>query len=142
METIVRPYFIKTQGNLQLTKNFKVSEFKSRSYPVVFIGDEILEVLQNLRDRLGVPINVNSGFRNKNHNDSVGGSTNSAHLLGLAADISCNTVPAWRVAHMLYMLYYKQVAIGLHTKENYVHVDTLYRGNWYKESLSNTVNSF
>ena len=134
--------FLATEGEKSVSTNFKVKEFKSRTCPVVFIDGELIRVLQGLRAVLGCPINVNSGYRTETHNKAVGGSTNSAHLLGKAADISCGIIPAKKVAEIAYRTYGKQIAIGLHEKENYVHIDVLYRGNFYKESVKNKVNKF
>lgn len=134
--------FITTDGEKSVSTNFKVKEFKSRTCPVVFIDRELIKVLQGLRSILGCPINVNSGYRTETHNKSVGGSTNSAHLLGKAADISCSAIPAKKVAQVAYTTYGKEIAIGLHEKENYVHIDVLYRGNFYKESVKNKVSKF
>lgn len=44
-------------------------------------------LLNDLRDKWGSSIIVNSGYRCKKLNDLVGGVKNSAHLYGLAADI-------------------------------------------------------
>ena len=44
-------------------------------------------VLQPLRDALGAPVYINSGYRSKRLNARVGGVPNSRHLRGLAADI-------------------------------------------------------
>ena len=134
--------FLATEGEKSVSTNFKVKEFKSRTCPVVFIDGELIRVLQGLRAVLGCPINVNSGYRTETHNKAVGGSTNSAHLLGKAADISCVNIPAKKVAEIAYRTYGKQIAIGLHEKENYVHIDVLYRGNFYKESVKNKVNKY
>ena len=46
-----------------------------------------LEVLQPLRDHLGKPVVVSSGYRCKDLNKKVGGVENSQHLKGEAADI-------------------------------------------------------
>ena len=43
-------------------------------------------LLEPLRDLLGVPIHINSGYRSFAINADVGGSSNSAHLGGCAAD--------------------------------------------------------
>ena len=45
--------------------------------------------LQSIRDELHKPIVVTSGFRTPKLNTYVGGSRSSAHLKGLAADITC-----------------------------------------------------
>lgn len=134
--------FIATDGEKSVATNFKVKEFKSRTSPMVFIDGELVKVLQGLRALLNCPININSGYRTEAHNKSVGGSTNSAHLLGKAADISCGTIPAKTIAQAAYRTYGKQIAIGLHEKENYVHIDVLYRGNFYKEKVTNKVLKF
>ncbi len=44
-------------------------------------------VLQPLRDKLGKPVVVTSGYRSPAVNAAVGGARNSAHMSGLAADI-------------------------------------------------------
>ena len=46
-------------------------------------------VLDLARERLGMPITVNSGYRCPAHNKAVGGVKNSQHLKGEAADITC-----------------------------------------------------
>ena len=46
-------------------------------------------LLQKIRDRAGVPLHVNSGYRCKALNDVIGGASNSDHLFGAAADITC-----------------------------------------------------
>ena len=47
----------------------------------------VANVLDPVREKLGKPIVVNSGYRCKEHNLEVGGVTNSQHLVGEAADI-------------------------------------------------------
>ena len=47
------------------------------------------EVLEPVRERLGRPIIVNSGYRCPIHNAAVGGVANSQHLRGEAADLHC-----------------------------------------------------
>jgi len=46
-------------------------------------------VLQPLRDHVGAPIVVTSGYRSSKLNIAVGGSINSEHMDGRAADITC-----------------------------------------------------
>ena len=49
----------------------------------------VSEVLDPVRERLGIPIVVNSGYRCEKHNKDVGGVRNSQHLRGEAADVTC-----------------------------------------------------
>lgn len=76
----------------QLTKNFSLSEFQSKDgspmpYEVYLNVLELAKNLQIIRDYIGLPMIVNSGYRSPQHNKAVGGSPASQHLLGKAADI-------------------------------------------------------
>ena len=51
------------------------------------IDPELVQKLQQLRDRIGKPISITSGYRCPAHNAAVGGAAGSQHLLGKAADI-------------------------------------------------------
>ena len=84
------------------TKNFKVSEFACKCCGENRIDQRILDMAQTIRDELGVPVKVNSGYRCETHNRNVGGvnkkydkngkliSKGSNHMYGLAADLSCS----------------------------------------------------
>ena len=54
----------------------------------------VREVLDPAREKLGMPIVVNSGYRCPKHNREVGGVARSQHLVGEAADIRCHTDPS------------------------------------------------
>ena len=76
----------------RMTKNFKQSEFDCKcgcEMPEDVLGNitKLANQLQYVRDNVAMPININSGYRCEVHNESVGGSENSQHLLGKAADI-------------------------------------------------------
>lgn len=69
--------------------NFKKAEFKCPCGKCNGYGDGIasslLVTLQNLRDKYGA-VKITSGYRCTSHNKEVGGSTNSKHTKGQAAD--------------------------------------------------------
>tara|TARA_R100001369_G_scaffold79958_1_gene110119 strand:- start:817 stop:1167 length:351 start_codon:yes stop_codon:yes gene_type:complete len=46
-----------------------------------------LQMLDDARGIAGIPFTINSGYRTKEHNEKVGGVSNSSHLVGKAADI-------------------------------------------------------
>lgn len=52
------------------------------------ISDKFISLLDDLRGKIGKPMIVNSGYRCPEHNEKIGGRPNSAHLDGVAADIS------------------------------------------------------
>lgn len=135
-------FYVPSEDKSQLSRNFKVSEFKSRDYPTVVLSTELINKLQILRDKVGAPINVNSGFRSYEHNKSTGGSTNSAHLIGAGADIWTPKLSTMQLARLIQKTFGKEVAIGAHPDLAYVHFDVVYRGNWYVTSLANKVSTF
>jgi len=77
---------------MKLTHNFSLSEFESKDgattpEDVLRNLQKVAKQLQILRDYVGLPIKVNSGYRSPEHNEKIGGSKNSQHKLGKAADI-------------------------------------------------------
>ena len=70
-----------------MSKNFKRREFACRCCGEVKVVPELVANLQVLRDEAGVPLAINSGYRCEKHNKAVGGSPNSQHVQGTAADI-------------------------------------------------------
>jgi uncharacterized protein YcbK (DUF882 family) len=76
----------------QLTKNFNLSEFRCRDgseVPDEYIQNvELLaKNLQVLRELLGCPIRVISGYRSPKYNRKIGGARRSQHMIAKAADI-------------------------------------------------------
>lgn len=57
--------------------------------PVVRNLSRLAETLERVRALVGQPLVVSSGYRCPDLNRWVGGSSTSAHTLGLAADITC-----------------------------------------------------
>lgn len=49
-------------------------------------------ILQPLREKMGVKVSVTSGYRCKRVNNAIGGSATSQHVLGQAADINVKGV--------------------------------------------------
>lgn len=90
-------------ADIIFSSNFRLSEFTSSLSAIKFkinnnnlsfsvvnnLNSLVNNVLQPLRDRLNMPININSGYRCPGLNKRVGGVKNSQHIFGLAADITC-----------------------------------------------------
>ena len=85
-------------------------------------------VLQPLRDALGRPLRVNSGFRSGPVNRAAGSTIASQHVLGEAADIECAGVPNMRLAQTILDLGlpFDQLILEFHTlgepSSGWVHV--------------------
>ena len=91
---------------MRLTKNFSLSEFDCKDgteMPSELLTNvlELAENLQVLRDFVGVPIRINSAYRSLQHNSKIGGSTNSQHLFGKAADVVIESKSPEQVANII-----------------------------------------
>ena len=65
----IKAYSYAKDGSKALSKNFHVREFKCKdgSDPI-FIDDELVTLLQKIRDHFGKAVNINSAFRTASHN--------------------------------------------------------------------------
>ena len=82
---------------MRLTKNFSREEFDSKDGVCMpnDVLNNIVELVKNvqiIRDYVGVPLTINSGYRSPAHNKSVGGVTNSYHVQGKASDLSSSKI--------------------------------------------------
>lgn len=70
--------------------------------PAVVAGlTRVAQLLEQVRALVGGPINVSSGYRSPALNKAVGGAVNSAHVLGLAADITAPGLSPKALAKMI-----------------------------------------
>jgi uncharacterized protein YcbK (DUF882 family) len=109
----------------KLTSNFKVKEFLSGDGSrTLILNEKIVVILQLLRDYYNKPITVTSGYRTKAHNDSVGGSSNSQHLYGKAADFLIGGVNVATINNYIKNTWQLLGVHGLETSVNtHVHID-------------------
>lgn len=117
-----------------ISKNFSMSEFVCHDgtpVPVEFqsnIKRLVEEVLQPIRDMIGSPIHIVSGFRTPSHNLACGGVKHSQHLVGKAADIRIESLRPKEVNALVrgFMIarhnYYRQGG-GVGWYKNFTHVD-------------------
>lgn len=70
-----------------LSKNFNRSEFACKGTNCcghsAAVHPDLVDALQTLRDRIGKPLSITSGFRCNRHNKAVGGAEQSFHTLGM-----------------------------------------------------------
>lgn len=81
---------------MRLSKSFTLAELcvtnvridnTPRPRQVEALRSLAIDILQPLRDAVGVPVNVTSAYRSPAVNEAVGGAKTSQHVLGEAADI-------------------------------------------------------
>lgn len=97
--------------DVQVTKNFKRSEFECPHCHENKIQGALIQLVQKIRDKAGEPVHIESGYRCPEHNKEVGGVANSSHTLGLAADIyigsNGNYWPQTKIAALIKDMYKK-----------------------------------
>ncbi|KMQ73774.1 D-Ala-D-Ala carboxypeptidase family metallohydrolase [Marinobacter subterrani] len=81
--------------------------------------------MQDVRKHFNAPITITSGCRCESHNANVGGSPNSQHLRGRAADIQVEGVDPPLVSQWLEKTY-PDLSIGRY--DTFTHIDTRTNG--------------
>ena len=120
---------------MKLTENFSLREFAchdgSETPNDVIQRLQILAIqLQKIRNFINMPININSGYRSPAHNKSIGGVSNSQHVLGNASDLAVKNMTPEKLRDVLEDLIDKgeilQGGIGIYN--SFVHYDIGYNG--------------
>jgi uncharacterized protein YcbK (DUF882 family) len=104
------------------SKHFDWEEFQVTAETQTLIDFRLVRGLQELRYLAQVPIHINSGYRDPDHNLKVGGTRNSLHCTGKAADIVIEGhTPPQMYALAAQIAPFAQGGIGIYTWG--VHVD-------------------
>ena len=110
-----------------LTKNFSAYEFTCKGGNLccggsVPMSERLLEGLQELRDLIGRPVIVSSGFRCLKYNRRLLSSDSSQHTLGRAADIWVRDMdPNTLASYAEQIEHFRNGGIGIYN--TFVHVD-------------------
>jgi len=119
--------------NEKLTNNFTYGEFysgdtklgyKSIEPPTKYFSkiNLMAEELQVVRDCIGSPIIVTSGYRTPAWNKYVGGVKNSYHTQGIAVDVRVYGMQPYDLAvYIAKLTEFK--GFGINIKKNFVHCD-------------------
>jgi len=76
---------------LTQNRNFDEEQYNPPQEIIENLRALCVNVLQPLRDALGTPVSISSGYRCPSVNASINGAKNSQHMTGQAADISDHT---------------------------------------------------
>lgn len=130
----VKKYSLKKDGEKKLSKNFRVREFKCKDgSDEILIDSKLVNLLQHIRNELGTSLTINSGYRTPTYNKQIGGSSNSQHTKGTAADVCADGVDPLIIAWIAdkYLDDVGGVELGSYGIKNsgYVHVDVR-TGRW------------
>ena len=115
---------------MKLTNNFTLEEFASKDgapFPkeVVKNLSVLAKQLQIIRDEIGHPISITSGYRSPAHNAKIKGAKHSYHVKGMAADIKVKVMQPKEVKDVILKLMQEGKIIkgGLKAYATWVHYD-------------------
>ena len=130
---MIKCYIMDTDANENVGKHFKVKEFACRDgSQVVFIDEYLVSILDILRNQIGKPVHINSGYRTPTRNKAVGGAKYSYHMRGMAADIRVNGMSAKEIANKLNAIVSPDEC-GIIVYSAWVHIDT--RAKKYRKGV-------
>ena len=117
-------YSLKADGEKQVSKNFKVKEFRCKdgSDTILIDVDFVKDKLQKIRDHFKVPVTINSAYRTESYNKKVGGASKSYHMKGQAFDIVVKGISTKDVASYAETLLNNTGGIGVYS--NFIHIDS------------------
>ncbi len=126
-------------ANNAFSIHFRLNEFHSKdgiAVPVPVRGNvqELIQELEIIRAYFGGrPIIITSGYRSPTHNALVGGTSDSKHLCGMAADFIIQDIPAGVVQEGLeYLISTGEIHPGgLGKYSSFTHYDIGERRTWY-----------
>ena len=128
---MIKEFSIKKSGDMSLSANFKVKEFMCHDSCDKVLSDiNLVSKLQDLRDYLGKPVTITSGYRTASYNKQCGGAENSYHLKGQAVDIYCTGVKPIVIALWAEFNGLGGIGLYLDRTQEFVHIDT--RQNKYR----------
>lgn len=105
---------------MQITRNFKDSEFQCPCCGVIKYDKSLVDKLQIIRNIIGVAITINSGYRCSNHNTKVGGYIKSLHMQGIAVDMKVTPGKMKDLIELSKHVFYNN---GVGVYPNHIHVD-------------------
>ena len=120
---MIKSYIMDKEANEKVGQHFKVKEFACKDgSQVVFIDSYLVSILDILRNQVGKPVIINSGYRTPERNKKVDGAKYSYHMRGMAADIRINGMSAKEIADKLDKIIPNECGIIVYSK--WVHIDT------------------
>jgi len=90
--------------------------------------DQLVEKLQQLRDEVGFPIRISSGYRCEKHNRVIKGHPKSSHMEGLAVDCLVQGQRALVLVEAAIRLQFEGVGISQKGGSRFVHLDVKQTG--------------
>ena len=101
--------------------SFSPAEIACRGTGAIKINTEAMDKLQSLRNRLGKPLIVRSGYRSPSQNRAVGGAPASKHMQGTAFDIAMSNHDPVAFAEAARAVGF--LGFGSYPRSGFMHID-------------------
>lgn len=120
-----------------MSKHFKLEEFACSTSGQALMNEQLLQALEEIRERLGEPMVITSGYRSDQHpitqsKIDKGAKHGGAHHLGYAADVGCAGPTAMKI---LALAIENPTITGVGVKQSgpwnsrFIHIDAVPRDN-------------
>ena len=104
--------------------NFTPREMACKGTGKLLIDLPSMDLLQELRETIGLPFHINSAYRSPEHNRAEGGATQSQHLLAKAFDINLSNLVRGNITQGAEGIGFN----GIGQYNSFIHIDTR---DWY-----------
>lgn len=111
----------------KVSNNFSIAEFRCHDGSTLLrLDPKLVDLVQRVRNRVGLPMTIVSGYRSPAYNKGVGGAAMSQHMSGRAADIivTGKTTIDDRLKLARIILEEGNCVIGIGFGKTIVHIDT------------------
>jgi zinc D-Ala-D-Ala carboxypeptidase len=108
-------------------KYFTREELKCKGTDECFMNEEFMNQLHRLREDYARPMRITSGYRDVSYNTVIGGSPNSAHILGQAVDVAVSGNLAYDLIRMAMLHGFTGIGVAQRGPQNkrFIHIDNM-----------------
>ena len=109
-----------------MTPHFHMNELQCRCGCGGLPKQDFMDKVEKLRDRLGFPLPVSSGYRCPEHNNRVSGTGRTGpHTTGRAIDLNVSHGRALELLRMALSMGFTGIGIKQHGAGRFIHLDDL-----------------
>ncbi len=109
------------------SEHFKPEELWSPDIKKAYVVPEFIDMLEELRNEVGFPLIVSSGYRTPEYNKKIGGSPQSYHTKGMAVDLAVAYREAYDVIEAAMKVGFGGIGIqqklGTDATKRFIHLD-------------------
>jgi zinc D-Ala-D-Ala carboxypeptidase len=84
-----------------------------------------MNALQRLRDTVGVPLPISSGYRSPDHPVEISKERGGSHTLGKAFDVACRGATAYEVIAAAKDCGFTGIGVNQSSEGRFIHLDTI-----------------